>query len=156
MVQLLIDSPLLLLFLVLAVGYGIGNIRIFGSRLGVAAVLFVGLGFGALQLDQARKGLAKAMKKELVKHLPKVADQQWQPIYDGIQECFDSYEQQVIERVNEDINSRKAELDNLVRQKQTSEVNRDAEVQRLTSIQAEINQVSQRLESAYQSLLMTE
>ena len=51
MVQLLIDSPLLLLFLVLAVGYGIGNIRIFGSRLGVAAVLFVGLGFGALSPD---------------------------------------------------------------------------------------------------------
>ena len=53
MVQLFIDSPLLLLFLVCAIGYGIGNIRIRGTRLGVAAVLFVGLGFGALSPDLA-------------------------------------------------------------------------------------------------------
>ncbi|MFK7806102.1 MAG: aspartate:alanine exchanger family transporter [Anaerolineae bacterium] len=51
MVQLLIDNPLLLLFLVCAIGYGVGNIRIKGSRLGIAAVLFVGLGIGAFSPD---------------------------------------------------------------------------------------------------------
>lgn len=40
-------SPLLLLFTVAAVGYLIGRLEIFGTKLGVAAVLFVGLGFGA-------------------------------------------------------------------------------------------------------------
>lgn len=61
MVQLLIENPLLLLFLVCAVGYGVGNIRILGSRLGVAAVLFVGLAFGSLSPDLAIPGIVFQM-----------------------------------------------------------------------------------------------
>ncbi len=53
MIQLLVDNPLLLLFIVSAVGYLIGRIKIKGSSLGVAAVLFVGLAFGALDPDLA-------------------------------------------------------------------------------------------------------
>lgn len=41
-------QPLILLFLVAAVGYLLGNVKIGGSSLGIAAVLFVGLFFGAL------------------------------------------------------------------------------------------------------------
>jgi len=41
-------NPLLLLFTVIALGYGLGEVKIRGFKLGVAAVLFVGLGFGAL------------------------------------------------------------------------------------------------------------
>jgi putative transport protein len=48
LVRLLAQNPLLLLFLVAAVGYPLGRIRIRGSQLGAAAVLFVGLGAGAL------------------------------------------------------------------------------------------------------------
>ena len=48
MLQPLLQSPLLLLFTVIAIGYGVGELRIRGFKLGVAAVLFVGLGFGAL------------------------------------------------------------------------------------------------------------
>lgn len=48
MIALLKANPLLLLFIVAAIGYGVGNIRIGKSKLGVAAVLFVGLGVGAL------------------------------------------------------------------------------------------------------------
>jgi len=48
MIKLLVDNPLLLLFVVAAIGYPLGRIRIRGSSLGVAAVLFVGLGIGAL------------------------------------------------------------------------------------------------------------
>jgi len=36
-------------------------------------VFWVGLGIGALQVDQARKELVKATKKEFVKHLPQLA-----------------------------------------------------------------------------------
>ena len=43
----LIENPLILLFLVIAIGYLVGNIRIKGTGLGTAAVLFVGLAFGA-------------------------------------------------------------------------------------------------------------
>lgn len=48
MTEALIENSLLLLFIVIAIGYWIGSIRIKGSKLGVAAVLFVGLGVGAL------------------------------------------------------------------------------------------------------------
>lgn len=48
MITLLINNPLLLLFLVSAIGYVLGRVQIGGVSLGVAAVLFVGLAFGAL------------------------------------------------------------------------------------------------------------
>lgn len=51
MIQLLISQPLLLLFVVAAIGCAIGRIRVAGVSLGVAAVLFVGLAFGALDPD---------------------------------------------------------------------------------------------------------
>ncbi|HEY1014109.1 MAG TPA: aspartate:alanine exchanger family transporter [Herpetosiphonaceae bacterium] len=51
MINLLIAQPLLLLFVIAGLGYFLGRIRVGGSSLGVAAVLFVGLGFGALHPD---------------------------------------------------------------------------------------------------------
>lgn len=48
MIKILIENPLILLFLVAAIGYPLGHIRIGGSSLGVAAVLFVGLAIGSL------------------------------------------------------------------------------------------------------------
>lgn len=44
---ILSEQPLLLLFIVAAIGYGIGNIKIKRLNLGVSAVLFAGLAFGA-------------------------------------------------------------------------------------------------------------
>jgi putative transport protein len=51
MIQLLLGSPLLLLFVASAIGYLLGQVSIGGIKLGVAAVLFVGLAFGALDPD---------------------------------------------------------------------------------------------------------
>ena len=45
--QLLVDNPLLTLFLVAGIGYPLGRLRFGGASLGVAAVLFVGLAVGA-------------------------------------------------------------------------------------------------------------
>lgn len=50
-VEFLIEEPLLLLFIVSGLGYLLGNIKVKGISLGVAAVLFVGLAFGALSPD---------------------------------------------------------------------------------------------------------
>lgn len=44
----LVEYPLLLLFMVVSLGYLLGNIKIKGNGLGVAAVLFTGLAFGAI------------------------------------------------------------------------------------------------------------
>ena len=41
-----VQSPVLLLFVVAALGYGLGNLSVGGFKLGVAAILFVGLLFG--------------------------------------------------------------------------------------------------------------
>lgn len=51
MIKLLVDNPLLLLFIIAAISYPLGRIKIKGSSLGVAAVLFVGLAVGALSPD---------------------------------------------------------------------------------------------------------
>jgi putative transport protein len=53
MIKVLEANPLLLLFLVVAIGYWIGQIRIRDNSVGVAAVLFVGLAFGALDPNLA-------------------------------------------------------------------------------------------------------
>jgi putative transport protein len=47
-INLFIENQLILLFSVIGLGFLVGNIRIFGFSLGVAAVLFVGIAFGAL------------------------------------------------------------------------------------------------------------
>lgn len=51
MLKILLDNPLLLLFLVAAVGYPLGRIKIRGSSLGVASVLFTGLAIGSIHPD---------------------------------------------------------------------------------------------------------
>lgn len=45
--NILAESPLLLLFVVIGIGYLIGNLKLFGLSFGVAAVLFVGMALGA-------------------------------------------------------------------------------------------------------------
>lgn len=120
-----------------------------GIALGPVVLLIASFGFGAMQIDRARKELTKAMKKELVKHLPKLAEQQQQPVYEGVQGCFDRYEQQVMERIEQDISDRKAELDNLLAQKESREIDRDAEVSRLQSAEAAIKAASGQIDAAY-------
>lgn len=51
MVQILAENPLLLLFLVAAIGFAVGQLKVGNTGLGIAAVLFAGLGIGALSPD---------------------------------------------------------------------------------------------------------
>lgn len=51
MLEILKESPILLLFVVLALGYPLGMIRIAGFSLGLAAILFTGLAIGSLDTD---------------------------------------------------------------------------------------------------------
>ncbi|MBK8138966.1 MAG: transporter [Chloroflexi bacterium] len=48
MIEFLVENPLFMLFLIAAIGYPLGHIKVKGSSLGVAAILFVGLAVGAL------------------------------------------------------------------------------------------------------------
>jgi GTPase SAR1 family protein len=126
---------------------------LFGSILGPFGIIIAGLGVGMLQADHARKQFAKAIKQELVKYLPQIVQEQWQPIYSAVQECFDTYEREVAQRVNDDIQSRKAELDNLLQQKKTREINRGAELTRLRHIEGSVATACDSVEAAYQGAL---
>ncbi|MGE5314388.1 MAG: transporter, partial [Acidobacteriota bacterium] len=48
LLSFLADNPIVFLFVVIGVGYMLGNIKVFGFNLGVSAVLFSGIAFGAL------------------------------------------------------------------------------------------------------------
>ncbi|MBD2182453.1 dynamin family protein [Planktothrix sp. FACHB-1355] len=121
---------------------------------GPIGVLLLGLGVGALQAEQARKELIKATKKEFVKYLPQIAQEQWQPVHQAVKDCFDAYDREVTKRINDDIKSRQAELDNLLEQKLSREINRDSELKRLKSIDAEVLSEYRNLESVYEDLLL--
>ncbi|QIR35693.1 dynamin [Tolypothrix sp. PCC 7910] len=134
---------------------GIGGIisAVTGIFLGPIGFALLGLGIGVLQADQARKELVKTAKKELVKHLPQVANEQSKTVYDAVKECFDSYEREVTKRINDDITSRKAELDNLLKQKASQEINRESELKRLKNLQEAVIEELRKIEAAYSNLL---
>ncbi|QLE57006.1 dynamin family protein [Nostoc sp. TCL26-01] len=134
---------------------GIGGIitAVTGVFLGPIGFALLGLGVGFLQADQARKELVKTAKKELVKYLPQVAHEQSQTVYDAVKECFDAYEREVSKRINDDITARKSELDNLLKQKETREINREGELNRLKNLQEDVIAQLQKIEAAYSGLL---
>lgn len=148
------DFKSILLNFFTAAGIAIVASSIFGIMLGPLTFALVGLGIGALQADHARQEIARATKRELVKYLPQVAQEQWQPIYSAVQECFDSYEREVNKRVNDDIQSRKTELDTLLQQKQCREIDRSVELERLKSVETTVTTEAQAIEATYQTLLV--
>lgn len=121
--------------------------------LGPVGLALLGLGVGVIQADFARREVVKAAKKELVKHLPQVAETQWQPVYDAVKECFDVYEREVRDRMNDDIQSRKSELDNLIKQKESREIDRSVEVNRLKKIESDVSSQTGKIETVYQEFL---
>ena len=133
--------------------YGVGTVitAITGLVLGPIGFALLGLGIGVFQADQARKELVKVARKELVKHLPKIAEEQSPQVAKAIAECFEIYEREISTRMNEDIQSRKAELDNLVKQKQSTEINRSAEIARLLQLEENLQHQTQQITKLYQA-----
>ena len=133
--------------------YGVGTVitALTGVVLGPIGFALLGLGIGVFQADQARKELVKVAQKELVKHLPQVAQEQSPKVAEAIQECFETYEQEISIRMNEDISSRQAELDNLVKQKQSVEIDRGVEIARLQKLEEDIAGETAKIEHLYQN-----
>jgi replication fork clamp-binding protein CrfC len=148
------DWQNILLNLITVAGLGALITAATGMVLGPVGLGMLALGVGVFQADQARKELVKVTKKELVKYLPEVAQQQWQPVYNAIKECFETYDREVSERVNDDIQSRKAELDNLLKQKEAYEINRETELERLKTLESAVASESQDIETVYQEFLV--
>lgn len=134
---------------------GIGSIisAVTGVFLGPLGFALIGMGVGFLQADQARQELVKTAKKELVKYLPQVANEQWQPVHDAVKDCFDSYEGEVVKRIDDDILARKAELENLLKQKESYEINQGTELERLKKLDTDIYAELRNIETLYQTFL---
>ncbi len=147
------DWKNILLNLVTVAGIGTVIATISGITLGPVGLALLGLGVGVMQADQARKKLVQVTKKELVKHLPQVAQEQWQPVYDAIKECFDSYEREVSERIDDDIQSRQSELDNLLKQKEEGEINRGEELARFQQLETDVSSEYEKIETVYHNFI---
>lgn len=137
-----------------AAGVSIVTAAVFGIALGPIAFALVSLGIGAMQADQARKKLTEALKKELVKYFPTLAQEQWQSVYTTVQESFNTYEQEVTARIDDDIKARQAELDGLLRQKESYEVNQKVEADRLRSLEARVDDACEGVERVYRQILV--
>lgn len=118
------------------------------------AIPFLGLGIGVFQANQICEDFLKKTKKEFVKYLPQLAQEQWQPIYDAIADCFDTYEREVSKRINEDIKLRKAEIDSLIEQKETQEIDREKEIKILQDLDTDVLSQVRKIESIYEELLL--
>ncbi|MBW4668467.1 MAG: dynamin family protein [Cyanomargarita calcarea GSE-NOS-MK-12-04C] len=106
-----------------------------GITFSVFGAIAAGFGLVALQAEFVRQQFLTATKKEFVKYLPQIAAEQWQPIHQSVKKCFEVYEQQISDRIKIDIKSRKAELDNLLQQKQVHEIDIQGETQRLIDLE---------------------
>jgi replication fork clamp-binding protein CrfC len=121
--------------------------------IGPVGLALLGLGIGVFQADRARQELVKITKQELIKHLPQVASEQWFTVNRAVKDCFDTYEREVSQRIDDDIKSRQAELDNLLQQKVSHEINRAAEVERLDRLQSDLCDRMENIEAVYQNFL---
>ncbi|MGD2181117.1 hypothetical protein [Lusitaniella coriacea] len=113
--------------------------------LNILGAILAGMGVVALQTEYVRQQFFRATRREFAKCLPKIADEQWHTINRAVRKCFDTYAQQITERIDADIHSRKAQLDNLLAQKDARAIDREREIERLnaleTSISEEIGQI---------------
>ena len=115
------------------------NIAPFFITIGMVAAVLGGLGLVSLQTESTRQQFLEATKREFAKQLPKIAEEYTPTVYQAVQKCFDSYSEQIDERINADITSRKTELENLRKQKESHEIDREVETQRLRTVVAEVD-----------------
>ena len=108
--------------------------------LNIVGVIAAAGGILAAQAEFVRQEFIKATRKEFAKHLPQIAAEQWQPIYNAVQDCFGTYEERAIERISGDIAARRLELSSLVQKKQQNEINREQTVERLKALEERIQQ----------------
>ncbi|WP_010473688.1 dynamin family protein [Acaryochloris sp. CCMEE 5410] len=114
--------------------------------LNVFAVLLVGTGVFVGQAEYVRQEFLNATRKEFAKYLPQIAEEQWQPIHQAVQRCFDTYEIEVIERINQDIASRQGELNNLIAQKESHSIQVEQESKRLQTLEKSLGEMVQKME----------
>ena len=118
--------------------------------LNIIGVLLATGGIFALQAEVVRQEFFKATKKGFVQQLPRIADEQTPRIRRAVKECFIAYEEAAIDRISQDIGSRRVELSNLVEQKQQREINQKQEITRLQQVERQIQTQVSAIEASLQ------
>ena len=113
-------------------------------------LVLLSLGVGAMQAEQGRQAVIKATKKQFVNYLPQLAQEQQEPIRKAVGDCFERYEQDVIQRINDDIQSHQIQLENLLQQKKGREINHQTELKRLRQLDSDILAQYWQIESLYE------
>jgi GTPase SAR1 family protein len=149
MAQVGFDWKNILLNYIAAFGVNTITSSITGIFLGPVGLALLGMGIGFLQADQARQKLVQTTKTELTKYLPQIAEEYVPHIRQGVEECFNTYEREVVEQINKDINDRIVELDNLLQQKVKYEINIEKESQNLQVIAAKIYTEIQQVDKIF-------
>ncbi|MCG6137057.1 MAG: dynamin family protein [Nostoc sp. LLA-1] len=109
-----------------------------GTFLGPIGIALAGLFAGAVQLRLARNKLVKLTKEKMKESLPNVAKAERIKVYNFVKEIFNNFEKEVTQRIDSDISSRKAELQELLAQKESQEIDKTAEVSRLNTLDKQI------------------
>ena len=132
---------------------GIGSFLIIftGIILNPVAIALASLGVGAIQADTARKELLKATNKEFIKILPEIAQKQKESVRETIEDCFNSYYLEVNKRINEDIQARKTELDDLLAKKDVEGKKHNLEIQHLQELDQQVSTIYQEITSLINS-----
>lgn len=125
-------------------------VQIFGlffsaMALNVFVIVLAGAGLVAGQAEYVRQTFLSTTRQEFAQCLPQIAEEQWQPVYDAVQTCFNTYEAEIIQRLNDDILARKTELTHLVAQKESQDIQLEQETQRLRSLDQNIVQEIEQL-----------
>jgi hypothetical protein len=112
------------------------------------AIGLLGAGILAAQAEYVRQEFIKTTRKEFAKCLPQLAQEQYAPIYEAVLQCFEVYQTRFSDRILTDVKARRAELENLVTQKESHDIHKEQEIQRLHTLVEEVQQHIQRLEMA--------
>ncbi|WP_404785169.1 dynamin family protein [Altericista sp. CCNU0014] len=106
-----------------------------GLTLNVFTVAIGSVGLIALQAEIVRQTFLDTTKREFAKTLPQLAEEQSPTVVQAVKRCFETYEAQVTEHINDDIAARRSELVNLLNQKESYEIHRETEIARLRDLE---------------------
>ena len=122
--------------------------------LNIFAVVLAGAGIVAGQAEYVRQEFLSKTRQEFAKYLPQIANEQGPTIEQAVQKCFNTYEVEVIEQINQDIARRQGELNNLVAQKESHTIEVEQESQRLQTLEHSLAESVQEIEKMVQHTAM--
>jgi GTPase SAR1 family protein len=124
-----------------------------GFILGPLGAVLIGAGLGAYQLNEARKKFIATLKAELVKNLPTIAETGGEKVYEAIYKQFTDYELEVQKLIRTDIESRREQLNNLLKEREAHEFDIERETVRLQKMMRDVDERREMVETTFDKLL---